>query len=136
MPFDATALPKAPTGVSGFDNVTLGGLPIGRPTLICGPAGCGKTLFAMTFLVNGATLFSEPGVFMSFEERAADLTANFASLGYDLDGLVAAGKLAIDHVRVERSEIEESGEYDLEVAAAVRMDQGAQSDRDRHRGAR
>ena len=114
MPFDATALPKAPTGVSGFDNVTLGGLPIGRPTLICGPAGCGKTLFAMTFLVNGATLFSEPGVFMSFEERAADLTANFTSLGYDLDGLVAAGKLAIDHVRVERSEIEESGEYDLE----------------------
>jgi circadian clock protein KaiC len=90
----------------------------------------------MSFLVNGATRFGEPGVFVSFEERAADLTANFASLGYDFDGLVASGKLAIDHVRVERSEIEESGEYDLEVAAAVRMDQGAQSDRDRHRGAR
>jgi circadian clock protein KaiC len=114
MPFDAIAIPKAPTGVSGFDNVTLGGLPVGRPTLICGPAGCGKTLFAMTFLVNGATRFGEPGVFMSFEERAADLTANFASLGYDLDSLVAAGKLAIDHVRVERAEIMETGEYDLE----------------------
>jgi circadian clock protein KaiC len=114
MPFDATALPKVPTGVSGFDNVTLGGLPRGRPTLICGPAGCGKTLFAMTFLVNGVTRFDEPGVFMSFEERAADLTANFCSLGYDLDGLVAAGKLAIDHVRVERAEILETGEYDLE----------------------
>lgn len=107
-------LPKAPTGISGFDDITLGGLPTGRPSLVCGAAGCGKTLFALTFLVNGATRFDEPGVFMSFEERAKDLTANVASLGYDLDGLVAAGKLAIDHVRVERSEIEETGEYDLE----------------------
>jgi circadian clock protein KaiC len=114
MPFDAVDLAKAPTGVSGFDNVTLGGLPLGRPSLVCGPAGCGKTLFAMTFLVNGATRFGEPGVFMSFEERKADLTANFASLGYDLDGLAAAGKLAIDHVRVERAEILETGDYDLE----------------------
>jgi len=114
---DATnlgTLPKAPTGIAGLDDVTLGGLPTGRPTLVCGAAGCGKTLLAMTFLVNGATQFNEPGVFMSFEERAADLTANFASLGYNLDGLVAEGKLAIDHVRVERSEIEETGEYDLE----------------------
>ncbi|MBI0539470.1 circadian clock protein KaiC [Roseomonas sp. KE2513] len=118
MPSEATTfpalLPKAPTGIGGFDEVTLGGLPAGRPSLICGAAGCGKTLFAVTFLVNGATRFGEPGVFMSFEERAEDLAANVASLGYDLDGLVAEGKLAIDYVRVERSEIEESGEYDLE----------------------
>ena len=107
-------LPKARTGISGFDDVTFGGLPAGRPSLVCGAAGCGKTLFAVTFLVNGATLFDEPGVFMSFEERAEDLAANVASLGYDLDALVADGKLAIDHVRVERSEIEETGEYDLE----------------------
>nr|WP_202130641.1 circadian clock protein KaiC [Methylobacterium sp. 2A] len=107
-------MPKAPTGIEGFDDLTFGGLPAGRPSLICGAAGCGKTLFATTFLVNGATRFGEPGVFMSFEERAEDLAANVASLGFDLDGLVAAGKLAIDHVRVERSEIEETGEYDLE----------------------
>ena len=105
---------KAPTGIDGFDDITLGGLPAGRPSLVCGAAGCGKTLFAMTFLVNGANRYGEPGVFMSFEERAEDLAANVASLGYDLDGLVADGKLAIDHVHVERSEIEESGEYDLE----------------------
>ncbi|MEL6060294.1 MULTISPECIES: circadian clock protein KaiC [unclassified Methylobacterium] len=116
MPDQRTAptLPKAPTGIEGFDDLTFGGLPAGRPSLICGAAGCGKTLFATTFLVNGATRFGEPGVFMSFEERAEDLAANVASLGFDLDGLVAAGKLAIDHVRVERSEIEETGEYDLE----------------------
>lgn len=113
-PTSSTPLPKASTGISGFDDVTFGGLPVGRPSLVCGGAGCGKTLFAVTFLVNGATKFGEPGVFMSFEERAEDLSANVASLGYDLDGLVGEGKLAIDHVRVERNEIEETGEYDLE----------------------
>lgn len=107
-------LPKAATGIGGLDDLTLGGLPVGRPTLLCGAAGCGKTLFGMTFLVNGATLFDEPGVFMSFEERADDLAANVASLGYDVEQLVASRKLVIDYVRVERSEIEESGEYDLE----------------------
>jgi circadian clock protein KaiC len=107
-------LRKAPTGILGFDDITRGGLPAGRPSLICGAAGCGKTLFALTFLANGATRFDEPGVFMSFEERAADLSINCASLGYDLDSLVAAGRLAVDHVLVERSEIEETGEYDLE----------------------
>jgi circadian clock protein KaiC len=107
-------LPKALTGIGGFDDLTYGGLPAGRPTLICGAAGCGKTLFATTFLVNGATRYGEPGVFMSFEERAEDLAANVASLGYDVDGLIAAGQLAVDHVRVERSEIEETGDYDLE----------------------
>jgi circadian clock protein KaiC len=110
----ATALPKAPTGIAGFDDITLGGLPAGRPSLFCGAAGCGKTLFAVTFLVNGATRFGEAGVFMSFEERAEDVAANVASLGYDLDSLIADGSLLIDHVRVERSEIEEAGEYDLE----------------------
>ncbi|MBT3071613.1 circadian clock protein KaiC [Rhodomicrobium sp. Az07] len=111
---ELTGLLKAPTGIVGFDDVTLGGLPAGRPTLICGAAGCGKTLFGITFLVNGATLCDEPGVFMTFEERPEDLEANFRSLGYDLNGLAAAGKLIVDHVRVERSEIEEAGEYDLE----------------------
>ena len=112
------SLSRAPTGIAGFDDVTLGGLPAGRPSLVCGGAGCGKTLFAVTFLVNGATRYGEPGVFMSFEERADDLAANVASLGYNLEALVSDGKLAIDHVRVERSEIEESGEYDLEGACS------------------
>lgn len=110
----AGALPKARTGIAGLDAVTFGGLPAGRPTLICGAAGCGKSLFGATFLVNGATLFDEPGVLMSFEETDRDIAANVASLGYDVDQLVAEKKLAIDYVRIERSEIEESGEYDLE----------------------
>ena len=91
-----------------------GGLPKGRPTLVCGSAGCGKTLLAMEFLVRGATLYNEPGVFMSFEETAEELTKNVASLGFDLDKLTASKKFLIDHVRIERSEIEETGEYDLE----------------------
>lgn len=110
----ACPLAKAPTGICGLDAITFGGVPAGRPTLIAGAAGAGKSLFALTFLINGATRFDEPGVLMSFEERADDIAANSASLGYDVEGLVAAGKLAIDYVRVERSEIEESGEYDLE----------------------
>ena len=105
---------KAPTGIAGLDELTLGGLPARRSTLLCGAAGCGKTLFAMTFLVNGATRLGEHGVFMSFEERPDDLAENVASLGFDLDGLIATNKFVIDHVHVERSEIEESGEYDLE----------------------
>jgi circadian clock protein KaiC len=108
------ALPKARTGITGLDELTLGGLPAGRPTLICGGPGCGKTLLATSFLVNGAVDFNEPGVFMSFEESSADLIQNVASLGYDLGKLVAQQKIALDFVRVERSEIEESGEYDLE----------------------
>ena len=107
-------LSKTPTGISGLDDLTLGGLPTGRPTLLCGAAGCGKTLFALTFLVKGVTEFDEHGVFMSFEERCEDLAANVASLDYDLNALVEAGKIVVDHVRIERSEIEESGEYDLE----------------------
>jgi circadian clock protein KaiC len=103
-PISPATLPKTPTGIPGFDDITFGGLPAGRPSLICGAAGSGKTLFATTFLVNGAQQFGETGVFMSFEERAADLSANVASLGYDLEGLVAAGKIIVDYVRVERGE--------------------------------
>ncbi len=107
-------LPKAPTGIPGLDEVLLGGLPAGRPTLICGSAGCGKTLLGMTFLVNGATQCGEPGVFVSFEETIQSLTDNVASLGFNVPGLIAAKKLAIDHVHIDRSEIDETGEYDLE----------------------
>ena len=107
-------LPKAPTGIQGLDEITGGGLPKGRPTLVCGGAGCGKTLLAMEFLVRGATQFNEPGVFMAFEETTKDLTQNVASLGFDLDDLVARKKMLLDFVYIERSEIEESGEYDLE----------------------
>ena len=108
------ALPKAPTGIQGLDEITGGGLPKGRPTLIAGAAGCGKTLLAMEFLVRGATEFGEPGVFMAFEETSKELVANVRSLGFNLDKLVAQKKIVMDHVRVERSEIEETGEYDLE----------------------
>jgi circadian clock protein KaiC len=107
-------LPKTPTGIKGLDALTLGGLPSGRPTLLCGAAGCGKTLFAMTFLINGVNEFDEPGVMMSFEERTRDLETNVASLGYDVAELIQRKKLVIDHVYIERAEIEESGEYDLE----------------------
>jgi circadian clock protein KaiC len=107
-------LAKSPTGIDGFDQITAGGLPTGRPTLICGGAGCGKTLFAISFLVHGAVKFGEPGVFMSFEESSHELKQNVASLGFDLPGLIEKKKIVIDHVRVERSEIEEIGDYDLE----------------------
>ena len=110
----AKNLLKSPTGIMGFDEITGGGLPSGRPTLVCGGAGCGKTLFGMEFLVRGATLFNEPGVFMSFEETNEELISNVASLGFDLEDLVKHKKLVLDHVHVERSEIEETGEYDLE----------------------
>jgi circadian clock protein KaiC len=113
-PRTVPSLPKSPTGISGFDEVTGGGLPKGRPSLICGTAGCGKTLFAMEFLVRGALQFGEPGVFMAFEERAQELAQNVASLGFDVEDLTARKLLVIDHVRVERSEIEETGDYDLE----------------------
>lgn len=108
-------LPKSATGITGFDEITLGGLPTGRPTLVCGGAGCGKTLFGIEFLVRGASQFNEPGVFMSFEETIEELTINVASLGYDLDELIKQKKIALDHVHIERSEIEETGEYDLEA---------------------
>jgi len=105
---------KSPTGINGLDEIIGGGLPRGRPTLICGGAGCGKTLLAVEFLVRGATRFGEPGVFMAFEETAEELTQNVRSLGFDLKDLIDRKKLAVDYVHVERSEIDETGEYDLE----------------------
>lgn len=117
-------LPKSLTGIQGLDEITFGGLPKGRPTLVCGGPGCGKTLLAMEFLCRGALQYNEPGVFMAFEEKEQDLVENFASLGFDLKSLVKHKKLAIDYVYIERSEIEETGEYDLEglfvrLAAAI-----------------
>jgi len=110
----APTLRKARTGIDGLDEITHGGLPEGRPTLICGGPGCGKTLMAMEFLIRGATQFGEPGVFMAFEETGEELAQNVRSLGFDLDQLVEQKKIALDHVRVEPAEIEENGEYDLE----------------------
>ena len=107
-------LQKCPTGIKGLDEITGGGLPLGRPTLVCGGTGCGKTLLAMEFLVRGATEYGEPGVYMSFEEKSEELTKNFASLGFDLNELVARKKLVLDYVHIDRSEIEETGMYDLE----------------------
>src|SRR5437762_7638677 len=108
------AVPKAPTGIQGLDEITGGGLPRGRPTLICGGPGCGKTILAMEFLINGAREFNEPGVFVSFEETIDDLTQNFASLGLDPRPLAARKKLSLDYVRVEPNEIQETGNYDLD----------------------
>jgi circadian clock protein KaiC len=105
---------KAPTGIQGLDEITGGGLPRGRPTLVCGSAGCGKTLLGMEFLVRGAVQYEEPGVFVAFEENAAELTQNVASLGFDLEDLVDRKQIALDHIHVEPSEIEETGDYDLE----------------------
>lgn len=104
---------KAATGIEGFDDITLGGLPRGRPSLVCGSAGCGKTLFAATFLVNGVRA-GEPGVFVSFEERPKDIVENVASLGFALDSLVEEGKIVVEHVAIDPAEIAEVGDYDLE----------------------
>lgn len=108
------SLPKTPTGIAGLDEITFGGLPKGRPTLICGGAGCGKTLFGIEFLVRGAQQFNEAGVCISFEESARDLVLNVASLGYDLEKLQRTRKLVIDQIRIDKNEIAETGEYDLE----------------------
>ncbi|MEN6466092.1 MAG: circadian clock protein KaiC [Syntrophaceae bacterium] len=107
-------LEKSPTGIKGFEEISFGGLPKGRPTLVCGSAGCGKSVFAMEFLLRGATQFNEPGVFVTFEESPPDLEKNFASMGFDLKDLESRKLLAVDHVQVIRREIEETGEYDLE----------------------
>lgn len=107
-------LKKAPTGIGGFDEITGGGLPYGRPALLCGGPGCGKTLFATEFLVRGARQFNEAGVFMAFEETAEELTRNVASLGFDLERLTRQKKLLVDYVHIERGEVQETGEYDLE----------------------
>ena len=106
---------KSATGIEGFDDLTLGGLPTGRPTLVCGSAGCGKTLFASTFLFNGARLHDEPGVFVTFEERPVDIVANVESLGFDLQGLIDQSRIHIEHIEIDPSEVAEIGDYDLEA---------------------
>lgn len=107
-------LPKTPSGISGLDQITMGGLPTGRPTLICGSTGCGKTLFSLEFLIRGAQEYGEAGVFMAFEEKPQELAMNVASLGFDLNKLQEEKKIKVDYVHIDRSEIEETGEYDLE----------------------
>jgi circadian clock protein KaiC len=114
MKVQKNSFPKIPTGINGLDEITMGGFPKGRPILICGSAGCGKTLFATQFLVKGIIEHNEPGVFVSFEETFVDLAQNVASLGFDLEKLRTQQKLRVDHVHIERSEIEETGEYDLQ----------------------
>lgn len=114
QPDFVNSLQKSRTGISGLDEITSGGLPLGRPTLVCGGPGCGKTLLSIEYIVRGALEYNEPGVFMAFEEKAEELALNVASLGFDLDQLVADKKVRIDHVHIERSEIEETGEYDLD----------------------
>lgn len=108
------AVQKCPTGIAGLDEITEGGLPRGRPTLVCGGAGCGKTVLGMEFLVRGARDHNEPGIFMAFEETTRELSENFASMSFDIARLCARKKMYVEHVRVERNEIEETGEYDLE----------------------
>ena len=119
-------LKKAPTGIAGLDEITNGGLPAGRPTLVAGGPGSGKTLLGITFLVNGAVLFNEPGVLMTFEEKESELADDVASLGFDLAGLTQQGKLLVDYVHVDRSQIQETGEYDLE-GLFIRIDQAVTS---------
>jgi len=126
LPMQGAELAKTPTGIRGLDEITRGGLPKGRPTLICGGPGSGKTLLAVTFLVNGAVQFGEPGVLLTFEENGDEIANDVASLGFDLPELIKAQKLAVDYVRVERSEIEETGEYDLE-GLFVRLNYAIQS---------
>ena len=121
QPQGGSELPKARTGIRGLDEITRGGLPKGRATLVCGGPGSGKTLLALTFLVNGALQFDEPGVLMTFEENEEEIASDVASLGFDLPELVKAQRLVVDYVRVDRSEIEETGEYDLE-GLFVRLD--------------
>jgi len=113
-PASAERLEKARTGIAGFDEVTNGGVPRGRPTIVCGGPGCGKTMFAVEFLVRGATEYNEPGVLMTFEETSEEMTKNVASLGFDLKALAARKKLVLEYVRIEPAEIHETGPYDLE----------------------
>lgn len=119
-------LQKTPSGISGLDEITLGGFPKGRPILVCGGPGCGKTLMGIQFLVKGITDYDEPGVLMTFEESTLDLSKNVSSLGFDLEKLKSENKLRVDHVRIESAEIEETGEYDLE-ALFVRLNHAINS---------
>jgi circadian clock protein KaiC len=113
-PLASVVLKKAPTGIVGLDEVTGGGLPYGRPTLVCGPAGCGKTLLAMEFLVRGVLEFDEPGVFVAFEESVGELVQNVASMGFDLEQMQDDGKLVMEHIKINPEEVAENGAWDLE----------------------
>lgn len=124
--YPAQILKKCPTGIQGLDDITFGGLPLGRTALVCGAAGCGKTLLAMQFLVNGAQLYNEPGIFMSFEENETELAENFASLGVDLNELTAQNKINLDYVHLAKNEIAEAGDYDLD-GLFIRLDYAIQS---------
>jgi RecA/RadA recombinase len=115
----APVLHKALTGIQGLDEITDSGLPAGRPTLVSGGAGSGKTMFALEFLVRGATEYNEPGAFISFEETIPDLTRNAASLGFDLNRLIAEKKLFIDHVHISRADMTQTGEYDLDACSSA-----------------
>src|SRR2546423_4427365 len=121
-----STLRKSRTGIAGLDELTFGGLPQGRPTIVCGGPGCGKTMFAVEFLVRGARQFDEPGVLLAFEESIDDIAKNVGSLGFDVKELIAQHKLAVDYVRIEPSEIQETGEYDLE-GLFVRLQHAAES---------
>ena len=112
--FKSKTLLKTPTGIKGLDEITGGGLPASRPTLVCASAGCGKTVMSVEFLVRGAIKYNEPGVFATFEEKAEEITTNVASLGFDLDKLVRDKMLKIDYIHIDKSEIDETGEYDLD----------------------
>ncbi len=112
-------LPKSPTGIRGFDEITDGGLPTGRPSLVCGPPGTGKSLYALQFLVNGATHYDEPGVFVAFEENRTELVANAGSVNFDLDGLERDGRLLVDALTLG-PQVVDTGEFDLE-ALMVRL---------------
>src|SRR3954463_15321636 len=116
----APALQHCPTGVPGLDDITSGGLPRDRTTLLAGGPGCGKTLLGVEFLVRGAEM-GEPGVLLAFEETADELAANVASLGWDLPKLCADGRLVVDHIKVEREQIDQTGDYDLQ-ALFIRLD--------------
>lgn len=122
---ESHGIARSPTGIEGFDELALGGLPIGRPTLVCGAAGCGKTLFASTFLIHGARECNEPGVFVTFEERPVDIISNVASLGFGLDQLVADNKIYIEHIAIDPAELAEIGDYDLE-ALFIRLEMAIQ----------
>jgi circadian clock protein KaiC len=114
--------PKSLTGIQGLDDITTGGLPKNRPTLLLGNTGCGKTIMAMEFLVNGIVQFNEPAVFMAFEEKTDELELNVKSLGYDLNKHIATHKIYLEHIQINRNETEETGQYDIE-GLFVRLEQ-------------
>ena len=109
-----TKLPKSLTGIQGLDDITYGGIPQNRPTLLVGSIGTGKTIFAMEYIINGITMFNEPGVFMTFEEQTDELQINVTSMGYNLSKLIADNKIYLEHLHIDHREIQATGKYDIE----------------------